>query len=101
MRLLCALILMLLAIREAAAGEAVLVENASRSTRCAEEDNVYVKFVARGIRRLTIEATHPAYLAAMGEDRMAPDFADCDMRHDPSFPATPKDVVLFEDADYR
>jgi hypothetical protein len=101
MRLLCALVMTLLLLRGAAAGESVLIENASRPTRCAEEDNIYVKFVAAGIRRFTIEATHPAYLAAMGEDSMAPDFADCDMSHEPSIPATPKDVVLFEDAEYR
>jgi hypothetical protein len=38
----------------AQAGESVRIENASHPTRCAEEDNVYVKFFGAGIRRLTI-----------------------------------------------
>src|SRR5579863_1355123 len=61
-----------LAAEAASASEAVRVENASRPTRCAEEDNVYVKFLGSGITHFTIEARHPAYLAALGEDNKAP-----------------------------
>ncbi len=84
----------------ARAGETVQVENASHATRCAEEDNVYVKF--RGdIRRFIVEATHPAYLADLREDNKAPDFTGCDMSADPSYAFTPRRVVLHEDAEYR
>ncbi len=84
----------------AMAGEVVRIENASRPTRCAEEDNVYVKLIGAGITRLRVEARHPAYLQDLREDRTAPDFSDCDVWHDPSYAFEPRDVVLFENADY-
>ncbi len=85
----------------ARAGEVVRVENASRPTRCAEEDNVYVKFVGAGITGLTIEARHPAYLAELRDDMREPDFADCEMGHDdPSYPSEPRDLVLYDGPDY-
>lgn len=85
----------------ARAGETVHVENASHPTKCAEVDNVYVKFSGAGIARLTIEALHPAYLATLQKDDNAADFRDCDMSHDVTYPFKPRDVVLYEDKDYR
>ncbi len=79
----------------------VHVENASRPTRCAENDNVYVKLSGAGISHFTIEARHPAYGASIVHDETAPDFTACDQSHDPSFSFTPLDLILFEDADYR
>ena len=83
------------------AGEAVRIENATKPTRCAEEDNVYVKFIGTGIRHLTIEALHPHYLGDMKADQTAPDFSHCDMSNDPSYKFTPKDVTLFDNGTYR
>ena len=83
------------------AGEIVQVENASRATSCAEEDNVYVKFVGSGIRHLVIDATLPAYFAKLDRDNRAPDFSRCDMTHDPSYAFEPKQLVLYEDRNYR
>src|SRR5579864_8728542 len=80
------------------AGDAVHVENGSRPTRCAEEDNVFFKFEGAGIRRFSIEARPPAY--AISDDIAAPNFADCDQSHDPSYPFVPKDVLLWQDADW-
>jgi hypothetical protein len=85
----------------AVAGLPVHIENASQPTRCAENDNVYVKFSGAGISHFTIEARHPAYGTAIVHDETAPDFTACDQSHDPSFSFTPLDVVLFEDAGYR
>jgi hypothetical protein len=82
--------------RPAHAGEAVRIENASHPTRCAEEDNVYVKFEGAGIRHFAIEARPPAYTVTRDVD--APDFANCDQSHDPSYPSVPKDVLLWQDA---
>jgi len=94
------LALALIAACTAHAGELVRIENASRPTQCAEEDNVYVKFVGAGVRHLTIEARHPAYLPTLTADSMAPDFTHCDQSHDPSYAFAPRDVTLYEDPDY-
>jgi hypothetical protein len=83
------------------AGMPVHIENASQPTRCAENDNVYVKFSGPGISHFTVAARHPAYGPAIVHDETAPDFTACDQSHDPSFSFTPLDLVLFEDADYR
>jgi hypothetical protein len=86
-----------LALCGGAAAAPVGVENASRPTRCAEEDNVYVKLAEPGIAGFRIVATHPPYVAAMSEDRMAPDFTACDMTGDPTFPSEPRSLTLYED----
>ena len=84
----------------AAAHAAVAVDfvNASKPTRCAEEDNVYVKVMGPGISAFRIGAEHPPYISALMKDSTAPDFAHCDMSRDPSFPSTPRTVTLYEDA---
>src|SRR5581483_8391571 len=95
---LIALPLLALFALPAYAGEAVRVENASHPTRCAEEDNVYFKFEDARIRHFRVEARPPAY--AIAQDIAAPDFSQCDQSHDPSYPSVPKDVLLYEDADW-
>ena len=60
--------------------------NASRATRCAEEDNVYVKVIGAGVASFSISAEHPPYVAAIREDSTAPDFTACDFSGDASFP---------------
>jgi hypothetical protein len=80
---------------------AVDVVNASRPTRCAEEDNVYVKLIGDGIAGFRIEATHPPYLGRVAEDATAPDFSHCDMSNDPVFPAEPRTATLFENEAVR
>jgi hypothetical protein len=100
MRALC-VFLFLLAVPAARAGIPVEIDNASRPTSCAETDNVYVKFLAPGIRHFVIEARHPAYLTPDIQDDTAPDFATCDQSHDPSYPFAPRDITLYEDHDYK
>ena len=92
-----------LACARAWAGEpvAVSVVNASRPTRCAEEDNIHVKLLGPGVGRFVIRAQHPPYISLVQTDSTAPDFTACDMSQDPSFPFTPRTVVLHEDADIR
>lgn len=85
----------------AGVGEAVRVENATEASRCAEDDNVYVKFIGARITHFTVEARHPTYIAAVVKDSTAPDFTACDQSHDPSYSFTPLDLTLFEDADYK
>ncbi len=82
------------------AGEAVQFENATHATRCAEEDNVYVKLIGAAIGHFTITATHPAYAGSIATDRTAPDFANCNQSHDTAIPFAPKDLTLYEDATY-
>jgi hypothetical protein len=87
----------------AAAAEPVQVEmvNASRKTECAEEDNVYVKFLGVGISGFRLAVRHPSYIADIKTDSTAPDFTRCDMSHDPSYPFAPRDLVLYDDGRYR
>ena len=75
--------------------------NASRATRCAEEDNVYVKLLGSGVTSFRISAEHPPYIAAVSNDSTAPDFTHCDMSQDPSFRFAPRTVILYEDAEIR
>jgi hypothetical protein len=103
-RRVCAAVLCLLAAAPiAAAAEPVAVEmvNASRKTDCAEEDNVYVKFLGAGVTGFRLAVRHPPYIAEVTTDSTAPDFSRCDMSHDPSFPFTPRDVTLFDDGRYK
>ncbi len=75
--------------------------NATRATQCAEEDNVYVKLLGPRIASFHIRAEHPAYIHTVTQDSTAPDFTACDMSQDPSFPFTPRKVILYEDARIR
>jgi hypothetical protein len=56
---------------------AVAVTAASTPTACAEDDNVTLNFASAEVRRLSITAAHPAYLASVKEDSFAPDWTGC------------------------
>jgi hypothetical protein len=75
--------------------------NGSTPTRCAEEDNVYVKVVGTGVSSFRLVAEHPPYIAAVVVDSTAPDFTDCDMSNDPVYRFTPRTVTLYEDENTR
>jgi hypothetical protein len=77
------------------------VENGTKPTRCAESDNVYVKFSGEGISHFTIEARPPSYLRSIAKDENAPNFTACDQTQDPRFRFEPLDIVLFQDEEYR
>lgn len=80
----------------ATASDSFTLVNNSRSTRCAEEDNVFVALHGRTIERLTITAVHPRYLTPDTVDRTMPDFTDCDMSADPVHAFMPGTQTLFE-----
>jgi hypothetical protein len=93
------LLLALSTIPGAATGQSLAVQaiNASVPTLCAENDNVYLKFVSGAVREFAIEATHPAYAGTIVLDRSAPDFHNCDMSGDPVHRAAePRRVTLYE-----
>src|ERR1700742_4846021 len=75
-----------------------LVVNASRTTRCAEEDNVYVKLSGAGVTGMRIEARQPSYIAQLKIDDSKADFSDCvfSSSENPVFHFEPKQVVLWE-----
>lgn len=75
--------------------------DASKPTRCAEEDNIYVKVQAQGIRSFSLSAEHPPYIAAVSTDSTAPDFTHCDMSGDPKHAFTPRTLTLFENSAIR
>lgn len=75
--------------------------NDSQPTRCAEEDNVYVKLAGPDISAFRIRAEHPPYVAEITTDLTAPDFTACDMSNDPSFTFEPRTTILYEDESIR
>ena len=87
----------------AAAGEAAVeVINRSRPTLCAEEDNVQVELFSPAVRRFRLEATHPAYIAALQADRIAPDLTNCaDFPADPEYGLPAERVAIHEGQDWR
>ena len=80
---------------------AVDIVNASRATRCAEEDNVYVKLLAAGVTSFRIGAEHPPYIASVRKDSTAPDFTTCDMSGDPVFRFAKRKVTLYVNREIR
>jgi len=48
--------------------QAVEISNRSGATVCAEEDNVYYTLASPDVRRFTVTARHPPYLAALTRD---------------------------------
>ena len=82
-------------------GTEVDIVDASRPTRCAEEDNVYVQLQGAGVRWFGIRAEHPPYAASIRRDSTAPDFSACDMSNDPRYAFRPRRVLLFQNADWR
>jgi hypothetical protein len=86
------------AVPSAAAAQSLAVQaiNASVPTLCAENDNVYLKFVSGAVREFAIEAMHPAYAGTIVLDRSAPDFRNCNMSGDPVYRTEPRRVTLYE-----
>jgi hypothetical protein len=95
-------VIALLAFAGSARAEPVVdVINASHPTLCAETDNVSFLLASPLVKSFSIEARHPAYIGTLVADRSAPDFRHCDMSHEPSFPATPRRVTLYEDEKWQ
>jgi hypothetical protein len=81
-------------------GVAVEVTNASEPVLCAEKDNVTLKFASPEVRRFKVQATHPAYLAALVQDRHAPDFTACeDLSPANTEVRPPRQVTFYEDVE--
>jgi hypothetical protein len=97
------LALALCAILGAAAAQSLAVQavNASTPTLCAENDNVYLKFVSGAVREFSIEAVHPAYAGTIVLDRSAPDFRNCNMSGDPVYRTEPRRVTIYETGDLQ
>jgi hypothetical protein len=68
---------------EAAEELQIRVENRSVPELCAEKDNIELDFISPRLRRLQIQAVHPAYINTIVSDRAAPDWSSCDITHDP------------------
>lgn len=85
----------------AKAETAVEIINASTPTRCAEEDNVYIKLQGEQVRRFRIEARHPAYLGTIVTDRWDPDFTDCNMPPAAAYPFEPRRLTIYETDDWQ
>jgi hypothetical protein len=80
---------------------AVDVVNASVPTLCAEKDNVTLNLVSPAVRRFTVEATHPAYIGSITNDRAAPDFSHCDFAAAALAPAPARRVTIYETEDWQ
>jgi hypothetical protein len=78
---------------------AVEVTNASEPVLCAERDNVTIYLASPSVRRLRIEATHPAYIGSLQRDSSAADWTGCGGKDDPAPAATdrPQRTTLYED----
>ncbi|MGD9880265.1 MAG: hypothetical protein AB7F22_08080 [Reyranella sp.] len=79
----------------------VEVVNDSTPTRCAEEDNVYIKLRAEQVRRFRIEARHPAYIGTIVADRWAPDFANCTVTGSADYKFERRRLTLYETEDWQ
>src|ERR1043166_5485540 len=80
---------------------AVDLVNASVPTLCAEKDNVTLNLVSPTVRRFAVEATHPAYIGTITNDRAAPDFAHCDFAAAALAPAPARRITIFETEDWQ
>jgi hypothetical protein len=81
-------------------GIAVDVTNASEPVLCAERDNVTLNFTSPEVRRFRVQATHPAYIGALTQDRHAPDFTACqDLSRETTEIRAPRQVTFYEDVE--
>jgi hypothetical protein len=78
---------------------AVEVTNASEPVLCAEKDNVTINLASRDLRRLRIEAVHPAYIGSLQRDSFEADWTGCSAAGDPAPgpPQPPRRTTLYED----
>ncbi len=79
----------------------VEIINDSTPTRCAEEDNVYLKLQAEQVRRFRIEARHPAYIGTIVADRWAPDFTNCTMTGGADYKFERRRLTLYETEEWQ
>jgi hypothetical protein len=91
----------IVACASAQAEQAVEIINDSTPTRCAEEDNVYLKLQAEQVRRFRIEARHPAYIGTIVADRWAPDFTNCTMTGSADYKFERRRLTLYETEDWQ
>lgn len=75
--------------------------NESTPTRCAEEDNVYIKVQGERVRGFTIEARHPAYIGTIVADRWLPDFTNCNMAGQAAYTFKHRRLTLYETEDWQ
>jgi hypothetical protein len=75
------------------------VTNASEPVLCAEKDNVTINLASKDVRRLRIEAAHPAYIGSLQRDSFEADWTGCTAAGDPApAPAQPpRRTTLYED----
>jgi hypothetical protein len=79
---------------------AVEVTNASEPVLCAEKDNVTLNLTSPEVRRFRVQATHPAYIGALTQDRHAPDFTACqDLSPATTEIRPPRQVTFYEDVE--
>jgi hypothetical protein len=78
---------------------AVEVTNTSEPVLCAEKDNVTINLASKDVRRLRIEAVHPAYIGSLQRDSFEADWTGCTAAGDPTpGPAQPpRRATLYED----
>ncbi len=81
---------------------AVEVTNASEPVLCAEKDNVTINLASKDVRRLRIEAAHPAYIGTIQRDSFEADWTGCTAPNDPKAgaPQPPKRTTLYEQIDF-
>ncbi len=77
----------------------VNIANSSVVTKCAEEDNVYVKFLSPDVTSFRIDSVQPHYSGKIRLNKMKPDFSNCKISAAKDFKTTPRDAVLYEDDD--
>jgi hypothetical protein len=81
---------------------AVDVQNASRPTLCAEEDNVYLKLTSGEVRQFKVEAVHPNYIGTIVVDRSAFDLHNCpELKAAPIITEPPRRVTIYEDEKWQ
>lgn len=82
------------------------LDNQTRPTTCAEEDNVSLVLRGEGIRRFRVEALQPGYIDRIDQDITAPDFTGCNFdgsTHptDPAHRFSPRRRVLHDGPRWR
>ncbi len=85
---------------------AVTVENGTRPSACAEEDNVSLVLRGERIAGFRVEALQPAYLDRIAHDATTPDFSHCHFdgsAHptDPAYSFEERRVVLHDGPRWR
>jgi hypothetical protein len=80
----------------------VEVSNTSEPVLCAEKDNVTLNFASPEVRKLRIEAAHPAYIGSLVRDSFEADWTGCQQPGDPQAgpAAPPQRTTLYEDIEF-